>query len=145
MSKKKIIFVIIAIIIVMGVFFIKLNNKSLLFKIFNFSILTISSGSMEPEITVGEAVIIKGQATYEVGDIVTYNVENKYLVTHRIVAKDEGKYITKGDNNNTNDNEKVAKERIEGKVVHHSKFMNYLIKYSPIIIVILFIIILIFL
>ncbi len=144
MNKKKVVFAIITIIVIIVMFYIKLNSKSPLFKIFDISILTISTGSMEPEIQIGEAVVIKGQATYEIGDIITYNVENLYLVTHRIVEKEGEDYITKGDNNNIKDKEKVSKESIEGKVIHHSKFMNYLMKFSPIIIIILLIIVLIF-
>lgn len=145
MNKKKIIFAITTIIIIIVILYIKLNRKSLLFKIFDISILTISTGSMEPEIQIGEAIIIKGQSTYEVGDIITYNVKNLYLVTHRIVEKEGENYITKGDKNNINDKEKVSKNNIEGKVIYHSKFVNYLIKFCPIIIIILLIIIVIFL
>jgi len=144
MEKRKIIFIIILILVTIIVFYIKINSKSLLIKLFNCSILIITSGSMEPEISVGEAVIIKTENTYEVGDIVTYNVEDKYLVTHRIVNKDKENYITKGDKNNTNDKEKITNDNIEGKVIYHSKFISYLVKYSPIIIMLL-IIILVFL
>lgn len=144
MNKKRIIIIVI-ITIIIGTIFIKVNTKSLLFKIFDFSILTISSGSMEPEIQIGEAIIIKREDTYEIGDIITYSVKNTYLVTHRIVGKEEENYITKGDNNNSNDNGKLIQENIEGKVIHHSKFVNYLVKFIPIVIIILFILILIFL
>ncbi len=145
LNKNKITIKILIIALVIVVFFIKINSKSLALKLFDYSVLIICSGSMEPEICVGDAVVIKKEDTYNVGDVITYNVENKYLVTHRIVEKVENKYITKGDNNNVSDDIQITKDKIEGKVILCSKILGYLIEFSPIIILVLLIIILIWL
>ena len=77
-------------------------------------------------------------------DVDEYIVKKSGRSISDIFEKEGEDYITKGDNNNIKDKEKVSKESIEGKVIHHSKFMNYLMKFSPIIIIILLIIVLIF-
>lgn len=115
----------------------KITAKSPISKIFNISILIVNSGSMYPEIDVGDAIIILKKQNYNVGDIITYLVENKYLVTHRIIDKKEDNFITKGDYNNSKDKEKVKKENIQGKVIFHSKILGWIIKYSVIILIIL--------
>lgn len=68
----------------------------------------------------GDAILVKEvpQNEIKVGDIVSFS-QGGTNVTHRIVEiiKEEGiqKYKTKGDNNNTEDKEKVVYEQIEGK------------------------------
>ena len=50
---------------------------------------------------------------------ITYEVEEqetKYLVTHRIIEKNENGYITKGDANNTNDEGTIYENVIRGKL-----------------------------
>lgn len=104
-------------------------NSELLTKIAGFSVLRVDSGSMEPSISVGDILIIKECGDYEVNDVITYNVDNNYLVTHRIIEKENGNFETKGDNNNTKDNAKVAKSDIEGKVILNSKLLKFLYKH----------------
>lgn len=68
----------------------------------------------------GDAILVKEvpQNEINVGDIVSFS-QGGTNVTHRIVEmfKEDGiqKYTTKGDNNNTEDKEKVTYEQIEGK------------------------------
>ena len=56
-----------------------------------------------------------------VGDVVTYHVMNdngkKLLITHRIIAIDNGQIYTKGDNNNVDDGFPLSIDNIEAKVV----------------------------
>ena len=102
----------------------------LLTKVAGFSVLRVDSGSMEPSISVGDILIIKECGNYEVNDVITYNVDNDYLVTHRIIEKKEdNNFVTKGDNNNTKDNDKVTKENIEGKVILNSKLLKFVYKH----------------
>lgn len=86
-------------------------------KIFGYGYAVVISGSMEPEISVNDIVYVKEQDSYAVGDIVTYEKYDSYI-THRIVDIVDGEYITKGDNNNTEDRDTVLPEQIKGKVVH---------------------------
>ncbi len=68
----------------------------------------------------GDAILVKEvpQNEVKVGDIVSF-LQGGTNVTHRIVEiiKEDGiqKYTTKGDNNNTEDKEKITYEQIEGK------------------------------
>ena len=70
-----------------------------------------------PILKIKDIIIIKKSNTYNVNDIITYNTENEVLITHRIVKSCEGGFITKGDNNNSEDNELVKLENIKGKVI----------------------------
>lgn len=64
--------------------FYNTTYNALITKICGVSILKITSGSMENELKIGDIVLIKESNDYKVNDIITYNVDDKYLVTHRI-------------------------------------------------------------
>ena len=74
---------------------------------------------METQISVGDVVVVKevDTSTLKKGDIIAFN-ENDIVITHRIdeVLQEDGKtkYITKGDNNNTQDSGYVTPEQVEG-------------------------------
>ena len=89
----------------------------------------IQSGSMVPELQVGEIIILVKQKNYKTKDIITYNVGNSYFITHRIVQTTEKGYITKGDANNTEDEKIVTKEQIQGKVIFHSQLLGIIYHY----------------
>ena len=76
----------------------------------------ITSGSMEPAISVNDLLIIKGMDSFQAGDIVTYVSPKGSLVTHRVVEALETGYITQGDANNILDVE-IAADRVLGKAV----------------------------
>lgn len=79
----------------------------------------IVSGSMEPTIHVGDAIFVKelNQENIKVNDIISFK-DGDSITTHRIVRIEEKngitKYTTKGDNNNSEDKEKVTYSQIEG-------------------------------
>ena len=75
----------------------------------------IITGSMEPVIMPGDLVIVHEQGDYEIDDIVTYQGSN-HPITHRIVEKTLGGYVTQGEANNADDGE-IEQCRIIGKVV----------------------------
>ena len=82
-----------------------------------YGILEVITGSMEPTIHVGDLIVIDTETKdYQVNDIVTFYDVDGSFVTHRIMAINEDKVVTKGDNNNTND-EEMAKSKIVGKYV----------------------------
>ena len=97
------------------------NNKS----IFGFRIYRVASGSMEPYLKIGDFIIIKKQNKYDTGDIVTYDVNHEYVVTHRIVLLNGNEIITKGDANNTND-KPIVEQQIIGKVIFKIRSINYI-------------------
>lgn len=128
-SIVKFIFALILSILLSLLLYHKMINSDLLTKICGISVLRVESGSMENTLSIGDIIIIKECADYKVGDIITYNVNNEYLVTHRIIEKENGNFVTKGDNNNTKDNTKVTKSDIEGKVILNSKLLKFLYKH----------------
>ena len=73
----------------------------------NLPIVTVSSTSMVPTLNVGDIAFIKGQNSYEVGDIIVFNGWEKEPIIHRIVAiSDDGK-IERYDNWNQMNDEKI--------------------------------------
>lgn len=77
----------------------------------------IVSGSMEPNLQIGDIAVVKEVPKEElkVGDIISFR-QGQSVITHRINEILEDTYITKGDNNNTTDDEPITYEQIEGKV-----------------------------
>ena len=71
-------------------------------KLLGYQMLTVDSGSMEPNFPEDSLIFVKTVDPSELqeDDVITFTVdENGTLVTHRIVAvsKDERSFITKGD------------------------------------------------
>lgn len=88
--------------------------------LFGYKSFVIVSGSMEPTIMTGDAILVKEVPQNEIktDDIISFS-QGGNIVTHRVIeiAEENGikKYKTKGDNNNTEDKEKITYEQIEGK------------------------------
>lgn len=125
--------------------FVYFNTKSngILIKVFDYSFLTVGSGSMLPELAVGDVIIIKECDEYKINDIITYSVDNEYLITHRIIDRNGNRFVTKGDNNNTTDKEIVTKDNIEGKVIYNSRLLKMIYNNWIIAIVIIFLVLII--
>jgi signal peptidase I len=75
----------------------------------NYEVKIVKSGSMEPAIHTGSVVVVKPEASYKQGDVITFGKDTKTQVptTHRIVDTQVKSgimhYITKGDANNAPD------------------------------------------
>lgn len=86
---------------------------------FGWKPFIVLSGSMETQISAGDIVVVKEIDKNELkkGDIIAFK-DGNIVITHRIdeVTEIDGKtqYITKGDNNNTQDIGYVSPEQIEG-------------------------------
>lgn len=83
--------------------------------------VVVLSGSMEPEYPVGSVTYYK-EASFEeisVGDAITFDLGEDSLATHRVVEINESDqtFVTKGDNNETNDANPVAYTSVQGKTV----------------------------
>ena len=118
-NKKSNLILFISIVFFLITLFLKINssgNKPI--QPFGITILKVMSNSMSPVIEKGNKIIIKKQNEYEIGDIITYINNDGNLITHRIIEKYEDGFITKGDNNNTEDKEKVRKNQVLGKIIH---------------------------
>lgn len=114
------------IIIVMAIFAAVL----LIPRILGYQSLAVLSGSMSPEIPVGSIVFTEEIPfeEFKVGDIVTYSISEKTMVTHRItkIDKQEKILITRGDANDSEDAEPVEFTRVKGKADFHVPFLGYL-------------------
>ena len=89
--------------------------------IFGYKGYIVLTGSMQPNLNIGDLVIDKTvkEEELKVGDVITFTLKNSNVtVTHRIVeiVEQDGKkyYKTKGDNNNTEDIDLISYENIEG-------------------------------
>ena len=96
--------------------------------VFGYTTAVVISGSMEDSISVNDMVLIHKQENYAVGDVITFDSGNS-AVTHRIIEKKNGEFITKGDANNTADTEPVSQEAVIGRVVRVIPKIGLLIDY----------------
>ena len=78
----------------------------------------ILSGSMEPVIRTGSMVLVDNQTEdIQMGDIIMYRLQKENVV-HRVVEiQEDGKIITKGDNNENADFAPVTQAQVCGKVI----------------------------
>lgn len=89
------------------------------------NIYTILTQSMYPTIKAGDVIITykEDNNRYAQGDVITFISEKNggIAITHRVKevyeVNDSISYKTKGDNNNTPDNEIIKSEKVLGKVV----------------------------
>jgi signal peptidase len=102
--------------------------RGVLLSALGYRVYVVESGSMEPALGVGDAILVRNLddadgESIEVGDIITFAVNGGAFgtVTHRVVEVVESsageQYLTKGDANRAADSSPVARERIVGEVV----------------------------
>ncbi|MCH4890307.1 signal peptidase I [Acidaminobacter sp. JC074] len=93
-----------------------------LFPIFPTVILT---GSMEPVMYPGDVAIMQkvDKENIQIGDVIQFWA-NDYFIIHRVVQIEDGKYITKGDNNNTEDSKPVEFGQVKGKMIYSVKYLG---------------------
>ena len=93
-----------------------------------FSLYTIVSPSMEPNIKVYDVILntkINDPSDIKVGDVITFistsNISNGMTVTHRVTKIVQGpngyEYKTKGDNNLSEDTDTAKYSNVMGKVL----------------------------
>lgn len=103
--------------------------------LFGFSLYRVSSGSMTPELAVGDIILVRQceGTSVQKGDIVTYSategVMEGRLVTHRVAEapyQKNGVYyvVTKGDANLQND-DPIKASQITAKLVVKLAFLNF--------------------
>ena len=120
---KKILIIILTIVLTIVLSFNLYNFISInilhkdLADINGYAILEVVSGSMEPTIKIGDLIIINTkEKDYKKDDIVTFYDVNGSFVTHRIISINDKVMVTKGDNNNTID-EEISVDNIVGEYV----------------------------
>ena len=82
---------------------------------FGYGAAMVLSGSMEPEFSKGDLIIVKETEDFGLNDIVVFE-NGSSLVVHRVVGMGEDKIVTKGDANNVED-EPITHEDVLGKVL----------------------------
>ncbi|GAB3410531.1 hypothetical protein GCM10027435_01230 [Haloparvum alkalitolerans] len=64
----------------------------------------VESDSMEPEMNVGDGIVLLPSGDVAPGDVVTFRSDHRdEYVTHRVVGETEAGYVTQGDNNDVTD------------------------------------------
>ena len=91
---------------------------------FGVGAAVVLSGSMEPELSTGDMLIVAERESYSVGDVIVYQ-DGRTSVTHRIVAISDDEVITRGDANNTDD-APISIDNIKGRVVFVVPFIGYI-------------------
>ena len=93
-----------------------------------FGMAVVVSGSMEPELSINDLVIVCPQDSYEVGDVVVFQTDSS-LVIHRIIEKlDDNTVITQGDANNTPD-APISIDTIKGKMAFCIPVLGVLVSF----------------
>ena len=101
---------------VYNMFCVKVLNQDIA-TINGYGVLEVVSGSMEPTIHVGDMIIIDTKNKYfQEDDIITFYDKQGSFVTHRIIELDGKVMVTKGDNNDSQDDE-TSTDKIVGKYV----------------------------
>lgn len=69
--------------------------------------VTVSSTSMVPTLNIGDIAFLKGQDSYELGDIIVFDGWEKEPIIHRIVAISDGEKIERYNNWSQMSDEKI--------------------------------------
>ena len=92
---------------------------------FGVGVAVVLSGSMEPELSVGDLVIVTESEDYAEQDVIVFQ-QGSMAVTHRIVSISEEEVITKGDANNAED-EPITLSQIKGRVAFVIPLVGHLV------------------
>lgn len=89
----------------------------------------VTSGSMEPSIDAGSIAFVVETGTYERGDVVTFERAGE-VITHRIVDRTDGGYVTAGDANAVPDDWLVSDAQIVGTVVYTVPYYGSILQFT---------------
>ena len=93
---------------------------------FGYGAAVVLSGSMEPEFSKGDLIIVAKAETCGLGDIVVYQDGNS-LVVHRVIDMDSETITTKGDANDAAD-EPVNITAVKGIVLFWIPFVGRIVE-----------------
>ena len=96
---------------------------------FKYYVIAVASGSMTPNIKIGDIVVVDQKFDeINVDDVIAYK-KGQVIIVHRVVKKikykDEYLYYTKGDANNNIDDFVIEKDMIVGKVTTKIPYIGY--------------------
>lgn len=104
-------------------------------KALGFQVYAVLSGSMEPTYHVGSLIYVKSVDTddIEVGDAITFMLDENTLATHRVTQVIEDgssvSFKTKGDANNNEDAEAVSAQNVLGVPKFSIPYLGYVANY----------------
>ena len=83
-----------------------------------YPLATITSGSMWPVLKENDLILVKGAsgAEVEVGQIIIYQNAKGFTI-HRLIKKENGKLVTRGDANNIED-QPIEENAVIGRVIY---------------------------
>lgn len=100
-------------------------------RLLGYNLFNVISGSMEPSIPVGSAVLVKAVEpdSVNIGDVISFygSTKSEGIVTHRVkeLVSEERQFITKGDANPDVDIYPTDYSQLIGKVVISIPFYGY--------------------
>ena len=92
-----------------------------------FATSVVLSGSMEPELSVNDMIVVTPQDSYQVGDVVVYQSYGT-LIVHRIISIDGESVITQGDAN-TKPDQPIKLSDIKGEVVTSIPYVGLILSF----------------
>lgn len=142
--------VLIPIVIINCIIMFQANtNKDKIPSVFGYKPFIVLSGSMENEIKKGDLIVVENINPEKLikGDVIAFRDSENKVTTHRIidlVESDNNVYfVTKGDNNNSQDQNLVEYSNVEGiykfRLPAIGNIMNSLASPMVIVIIVLFI------
>lgn len=100
--------------------------------LFGGRIYAVLSGSMEPAVYTGDAVLVDTHALFrevEAGEIICFEAVNGMPVIHRAVNVTPGGIETKGDANRVSDGISTTEQNYIGKVIFNIPFAGYVMRF----------------
>lgn len=99
---------------------------------FGFGMGVVISGSMEPELHIGDFILVVEQKEYEVGDWVVFQ-DGNMVVVHEVISINGEEITTQGVANDGDDGP-IDVKYVKGKVVFYSTFLGKIVSFlkSPI-------------
>lgn len=99
-------------------------------KLWGFQIYAVTSGSMEPEIHIGDVIYVKSIPFQNIstGDVITFSMnQGRTMVTHRVekIDRENGLVQTKGDANREADPVWIDRKTICGEVQYTVQGLGY--------------------
>jgi len=103
----------------------------------SYKVAIVRSGSMEPSIKTGSLVVYGRASQYRIGDVIAFpnpkGTEN-IVTIHRVIEKNEAEedttsFVTRGDNNEAQDQDPVELEKVLGRVWFAIPMIGYAISW----------------
>ncbi|MFB6102287.1 MAG: signal peptidase I [Haloplanus sp.] len=98
--------------------------------------MVVLSGSMEPKMSPGDAVIVREVPPSEIeeGDVITFRTDSQTPTTHRVVDIRQTErgvaYVTKGDANEEADRGLVLHSQVVGEVAFVIPYLGHVIQFA---------------